>query len=163
MANVQGEDGGIIGQSSVGDASCDQEGQLVVSIPKNTLNTWASDGEIRILMEINDIPVPPGVQGDGINPCNPQVVPNNGNTDGTSYAFATLTYGNLAPSSFADGATTLPWTVMNPSEMTPTHMFAVGETTVSYLISDTAGNTDTCTFKVVVQDEPGRDRWRQYR
>jgi len=149
---VIGEDGSTLGQTSVGDADCNTGGQLTLSIPRETINTWARDGEVNIEVRVNDIPVPPGVPGDGVNPCDPNTVTADGDTDGVSYLYAALSYDNLLPSYYSEGATNLPLTQMRPPAVSPVHSFSSGVSTVYYLLPDASGNMDTCSFTVTVQD-----------
>lgn len=150
---VIGEDGNSLGQTSVGVADCNTPGQLSLSIPRETINAWAADGQVDIEVRVNDIPVPPGVPGDGVNPCDPGAVTANGDTDGVSYLYAGLSYDNLLPSYYAEGATSLPLTQMSTPAVKPVHSFASGVSTVYYLLSDAAGNVDTCSFTVTVEDK----------
>ncbi|RME99010.1 MAG: HYR domain-containing protein, partial [Bacteroidetes bacterium] len=100
----------------------------------------------------NDITVPPGVLGDGINPCDPMAVSADGDSDGVSFIQATLSYGNLSLDYYTTGVTTLePQAVPSPGGSV-TRTFAVGETEVFYLMQDQTGNLDTCSFTVTVED-----------
>jgi len=148
-----GEDGNAIGQSSISVATCFRPGEVTFQVSREQINTWAADGEVRITMEVNDISVPPGVPGDGINPCDPGAVVGDGGTDGVSYVFGTLSYNNFQPSYYAEGATTIPLSQMPLPDFNPVHRFTAGETTVYYLLADADGNVDTCTFKVLVEDQ----------
>jgi len=147
---IKGEDGSLIGATNVGVAGCGTPGQQSFSIPAATFNAWAADGSLTLTLEPNPITVPPGVAGDGISPCN--AIGANGETDGVTYVFATINYQQLTPAYFAQGATTLPLTNMQAPAYAPTHVFNRGETTVSYIVRDAANNADTCTFKVIVED-----------
>lgn len=150
---ILGEDGAALGQTSIGDADCNTPGQRSFSISRDALNSWAADGMISLQIEVNDIPVPPGVPGDGINPCNPDAVDNDGDTDGESFLSATLRYDNLLPSYFAEGATNISLRQVETPAVSPVHEFAAGITTVYYLVPDAAGNVDTCSFTVTVEDK----------
>lgn len=152
---VFGDSGGLLGGTPVGAATCGLPGQVILSIPTDTFNLWAADGTVEFLIEPNPIPVPPGLPGDGINPCNPAAVDADGEVDSISYIFATLSYREITPFYFASGATDIPYTQMAPPAIIPTHEFNVGETTVSYVTADDYGNQDTCSFSVfVVDNEP---------
>jgi hypothetical protein len=152
FVTILGEDGSPLGQTNIGDADCATTGQRSFSIPKATLNSWAADGTIPIQIEVNDIPVPPGLPGDGINPCNAGAVTSDGDTDGESFLFATLRYDNLLPSYYAEGATDISLRQMQAPAITPAHEFTAGVTTVFYILPDAAGNVDTCSFTVTVED-----------
>ncbi|MCB0565897.1 MAG: gliding motility-associated C-terminal domain-containing protein [Phaeodactylibacter sp.] len=153
--NIFGDSGNQIGTTSVGVATCDMPGQVTFSIPADTFNVWAADGMVQFMVQPNPVMVPPGVPGDGINPCDPAVVDADGEVDSISYIFATLTYGEISPFYFAEGATDIAFTQVVPPVINPTHEFNVGETVVSYVIADDQGNQDTCSYSVfVVDNEP---------
>lgn len=150
--NVIGDDGSPIGTTTVGVADCNTPGQINLTIPAATFNAWAADGMIEIRLEPNNISVPPGVAGDGINPCNPAVVSFNGDTDSTSFVLVTLNYNQLTPAFYTQGVTEIPLTQMAPPEVTPTIDFNVGVTEVFYIIQDESGNADTCSYTITVED-----------
>jgi gliding motility-associated-like protein len=152
---VFGDSGSLLGNTPIGAASCNLPGQAIFSIPADTFNIWAADGEVTFLLEPNPILVPPGVPGHGINPCDPAAVNSDGDVDSISYVFATLSYREITPFYFAEGATEIPYTQMMAPAINPTYEFNVGETLVSYNIADQQGNQDTCTFSVfVIDNEP---------
>ncbi len=149
---VIGDDGSTIGTTTNGVANCNTPGQQIFIVPAETFNDWAADGTIEITLQPNNINVPPGVMGDGINPCNPAIVSFNGDTDSTSFVLLTLTYNQLTPAFYAKGATEVPLTQMTPPLVTPTIDFNLGETEVFYIITDNIGNADTCSFLITVED-----------
>ena len=149
---IKGDDDSTIGNTNVGDADCSTANQILFSIPAALFNTWAGDGIVNITAEVNDIPVPPGVPGDGVNPCNPALVTANGDIDSVGYIFATINYKELTPSYFATGATTFPTTAMMAPTITPTLEFDQGLTEVSYIVLDENANPDTCSYTVTVED-----------
>ena len=150
--NILGDDGSLIGTTTVGDADCSTANQIPFTIPVALFNSWASDGTVMITAEINDIPVPPGVPGDGVNPCNPSIVTMDGAVDSVSYIFVTLNYKELTPSYFTTGATTIGTTAMLAPEITPTLQLNQGITDISYIIEDVNGNVDTCSYTITVED-----------
>lgn len=152
FVEVFGEDDSLLGQSTVGDATCTSAGMLSITIPAATFNAWAVDGVVSIRVAPKEINVPPGVSGDGINPCDTDAVTQNGDTDGTSYMFGTLTYSSLTPSYYAEGATTIPLTTMQEPTLSPQHVFNLGDTEVFYIIEDASGNPDTCSYMVTIED-----------
>ena len=149
---IIGENNTLLGTTTVGIATCATPGQLAITIPKDTINKWAADGSVQIQLQPNVITVPPGVVGDGINPCDTSKVKMNGGIDSTSFALVTLQFDQLTPSFYTIGAVTTPLTLMTPPIVTPTVDFPVGETQVFYILADKGGNADTCSYKVTVQD-----------
>ena len=136
-----------------GIADCNNSGQANFTIPANTFNTLASDGQLTIFLVPNDITVPPGVIGDGINPCAADSVSVDGDTDGNSYIFVTLSYDLVTPSFYTEGVTETGLTVMSAPNINPVIEFGAGITDVFYLASDQNGNIDTCSFRIDVRDE----------
>ncbi len=147
------ENGRFVGRTSLGDASCDAEGSITLNFPADTFNLWAMDGMVSFEAVVNDITVPPGIKGDGINPCNPALVMTDGDVDSVSYMFATLRYGQLKPDFFAQGATEIPLTSMEMPMMVPRYDFNVGVTEVFYTLEDVNGNVGQCSFNVTVEDK----------
>ncbi len=152
ILEVFGENGRFLGSSNPGDASCSQAGQLNVKISRDTFNRWAVDGIISLRVAPRRISTPSGQPGEGVNPCNPSAIVNDGDTDRKGYIFANLSYPSVLPTYFAQGATVISPTRMPLPPDSVRVQFALGETRVSYLIQDASGNADTCTFKVVVRD-----------
>lgn len=153
--NIIGDNGDTIDVTPQGVANCSMPGQYTVSIPAEDFNMWASDGSVTFTLQPNFIPVPPGGPGDGINPCDPMVVNADGETDSLSFVFLTLLYQQVTPFYFAEGATEIPYTQMVLPELSPTHEFNVGQTTVYYVAQDAVGNPDTCSYIVdVLDNEP---------
>lgn len=149
-----GEDDTPLGATTVGDAACGRPGQAFFNINNAQYNQWAADGVLTLRAVPRDIPVPPGQPGDGVNPCDANAVTQDGDQDGQSYLFAELSYEALIPEFYyATGATDIPLSQMQEPAVTPTHVFNVGVTDVFYLVSDEAGNQDTCSFQVTVQDQ----------
>lgn len=150
---IIGENNTELGVTPSGIATCTTPGQMVITIPKDTINKWAADGTIQIRLQPNTITVPPGVAGDGINPCDPAKVMANGGIDSVSFVLATLQFNQLTPAYYTSGAKVTPLTQMTPPVVTPTIDFPVGETEVFYILPDASGNKDTCSFKITVQDK----------
>lgn len=153
--NILGDNGDTLSATPINVAGCGAPGQFAVSVPAADFNEWASDGTVAFTLEPNFIPVPPGGPGDGINPCAPGVVDADGEVDSLSYAFVTLTYQQVTPFYFAEGATDIPYTQMTVPALSPNHEFNVGQTTVYYVAQDAVGNTDTCSYTVdILDNEP---------
>jgi gliding motility-associated-like protein len=152
FVTILGDDGSTLATTSIGIANCTTPGQLSVTIPAATFNSWAADGLVNLEIVPNDITVPPGVLGDGINPCNPMIVTMDGDRDSISYITATLRYDELLSTYYATGVTPMPQSAFPSPSGEITATFNVGTTEMFYLIQDQAGNADTCSFSVNVQD-----------
>ena len=153
IITILDEEGQELGTTSEGVATCDQEGVLSITIAADRFNELANDGIFSITIMPKDILVPPGVAGDGINPCMPGLVTSNGATDSIGYAFATLSYGEITPTYFVDGATTIGLTPIAQPMVNPVLTFNQGSSFVHYVVADLQGNVDTCQFEVTVRDE----------
>ena len=156
---IFGEDGIALGTTEAGlgnvlTGNCNKVSTTYFNIPPAKFNQWAIDGSITLKAVANiDFTIPPGNNLSGINPCNPNTVDADGETDSTSYMFMQLKYSSYTPPSyFASGATTVPLTVLPPPFDPPAIDFKAGETYFSYVISDISGNSDTCTILVTVRD-----------
>lgn len=151
FARVFGEDNTLLGVTNPGFADCNTSGLATIIVPQALFNNWAADGQLSIQIVPNMVPVPPGMPGDGINPCNPAEVTFDGDNDGESYVFAQLEYAALEVEYFSTGATILPPAALSATSPT-VHEFAVGTTEIFYVTSDRAGNSDTCSYRIIVQD-----------
>lgn len=155
---ITGDDGvpiinTTLGQSEVTFGDCSNFSETQITIPPSTYNQWAADGRIQITAFSNSsIPIPPGGPGDGINPCDPSVVNNDGDSDGVSMMFATFSFENAQFTYFSEGATQIPATTVNLDDVLPEIEFGVGDTEIFYVTQDANANVDTCTFTVTVAD-----------
>ncbi len=149
---IYDENGRFVGRTNLGDATCAAEGALLLHFPADTFNLWAADGMVSFEVEVSDITVPPGIKGDGINPCDPGIVLQDGDVDSVSFLFATLRYGQLKPDFFTQGATQIPLTSMEMPMMEPRYDFNVGVTDVFYQLRDVNGNVGECRFTITVED-----------
>ncbi len=149
--NVTGENNTFIGTTNVGVADCNRKGTAVFSITANQYNDWAADGVLNITLQPRVIAVPPGVSGDGINPCNPNELDIQGR-DKSSWVFVRLNYQSPDPQFFTRGATNLPVQRFSDAAFRPEIALEVGETEIFYLVEDMFGNADTCSFTLEVQD-----------
>lgn len=141
------------GQPNVQPGDCATPSYVSFTFTSAEFNTWAASGSATFLAQSHvNIPIPPGGPGDGINPCDPSVVNQDGDSDGLSYIKATLSYITLAPTFSATGATTILPTVLMDITNTPDIDLNKGTTTISYQVSDSYGNTGSCTFDIVVSD-----------
>lgn len=149
---IYGENNTLLGDTKFTIADCNIPDQLIFAIPSATFNEWASDGQVEINAIPVPVPVPPGVPGDGINPCNPALVTMDGDNDGSSFMYATLSYQKLLIDYYTDGALTTPTTPMQEPQVETTLDFPLGQTQVHYIIGDESGNLDTCFYTVTVLD-----------
>mgnify|MGYP005666284543 CR=1 FL=1 len=149
---IRGESGVTLGNTLGSGASCNTPGQKTITISTAQFNEWAADGVLTLTAQPNNIPVPPGGPGDGINPCNPGIVTTDGDIDSTSYLFGTLSYSSLTPTFYAQGANPIPPTPMMLPGVTPTYEFNRGVTQIFYLVDDQANNLGMCDFQITVRD-----------
>lgn len=147
-----GDDSSVLGTTPPGASDCNTPGQMTFTISASTFNDWAADGQITIRAVPNDIMVPPGVPGDGVNPCNNNQVDFSGDRDSTSFMFVTLQYDRLQYEYFGTGATQIPQTAITQPDFSPVVTLNVGQTEISYVVPDLSGNIDTCSFTVSVED-----------
>lgn len=141
------------GQAHVQQGDCTTPSLITYTFPAAEFNSWAVGGTASFLAMSNvNIPIPPGGPGDGVNPCDPAVVLQEGDNDGISYMKGTLSYTTLAPSYFASGATTIPPTLVTDITNPPSIDLNKGTTSITYQVTDAYGNTGECSFDVVVSD-----------
>lgn len=138
---VFGEDGTLIGRSGRSSIQCGDSDTTLV-IPKPLLDLWAVDGLITIRLEPNAPPLPtPG--SFAINDiCSPgssvsaTLSFEAANLTGLEYAYKVNDGARIVADSIAPIPVTLP----------------LGEHTITYYASDCAGNTDSCSYQIRVED-----------
>ncbi len=167
---VRGEDGTILGTTEIGQPNvsvlvagdCAANPPVLpliaaqIEIPTALYNSYAGDGTLELTLEANRtfVTPAPGMSGDGINPiCTtfPNGTPD-GQTDGRSMLSVQLDVEKATPYYFTVGATTIPPTTMQQPAIAPTINFEAGVTEVFYVVNDIAGNTDSCSFTVTIED-----------
>lgn len=156
---VYGEDGEALGTTEAGGGNvltgnCSKVSTAYFNIPAAKFNAWAVDGKITFNAVSNiNFDIPPGNVLSGINPCGSVPINQDGQVDSISFMFMQLKYTTFSPPSyFATGATSIPYSELQPPYDAPKYKFNAGTTYFSYTISDISGNTDTCTIKVEVRD-----------
>ena len=138
---------------TVAGINCDTINEVTFTVSAQDYNAWANDGIVNFTAVSNvDIPIPPGGTGDGINPCDAVAVQMNGDNDGISFMTISLTYTEVNPAYYTEGATTIATTQFQAPDYMPVENLNAGETEIFYLIVDAAGNADTCSYIVNVLD-----------
>ncbi len=167
---VLGEDGTVLGTTEVGQPNvtvlvagdCSANPPVLpliatqIEIPTALYNSYAGDGALELTLVANrNFAAPaPGMTGDGINPiCTTfsNGTPD-GQTDGSSMLSVQLDVEKATPYYFTTGATTIPPTTMQQPAIAPTIEFEAGVTEVFYVVNDIAGNSDSCSFTVTIED-----------
>jgi gliding motility-associated-like protein len=159
------EDGNLLGTTEAGQShvtvtpqACPVSGVTVavIEVPVSTFNMWAADGIIGVTaVSNNTFAAPPsGGPDDGINPsCTtfPNGTPD-GTSDNVSTIFIELEYQSTSLFFATTGATNTPLTEMLPPAISPTITFDIGQTDVTYMVTDNSGNEASCQFVVTVLD-----------
>lgn len=167
---VRGEDGTILGTTEVGQPNvtvlvagdCAANPPVLpliatqIEIPTALYNSYTGDGALELTLVANrNFAAPaPGMTGDGINPICTTFASGtpDGQTDGRSMLSVQLDVEKATPYYFTVGATTIPSTTMQQPAIAPTINFEPGVTEVFYVVNDIAGNTDSCSFTVTIED-----------
>ena len=145
-----------IGQPNVVAGDCNVAGQATFVLPAAYFNSIVNNGMVTFTAEANTtftIPVSPD---DGINPCNPGNVGQDGDVDGQSLISMTLDIVYEEFIYYTEGATVIPPTAITDN-VAPEHTLGEGITTVYYVVSDIAGNADTCFYEIDVVDNQDPD------
>ncbi len=138
---------------TVAGIDCDTINEITFTASAQDYNTWANDGIVNFTAVSNvDIPIPPGGTGDGINPCDAAAVQMNGDNDGISFMTISITFTDVSPAYYAEGATTIATTQFQAPNYMPVETLNAGETEFFYFIVDASGNADTCSYIVNVLD-----------
>jgi gliding motility-associated-like protein len=152
---VYDNDNNLLGttkSNQVSPGDCNSPATAVFDIPAAVFNDWATAGDIQVtIRSYMGYPIPPAGPGWGINPCDPSMVNNDGDSDG-SYVYATFVYESVEPMFYASGATQIDTVTLNPPLEASTYTLNQGVTTFTYQVDDLAGNTGICSFNIEVVD-----------
>lgn len=144
------ENGNALG--IIAGSGCGTPTQVTFAVSSADYNSWANDGTVTFTAESNIPPVSGYMLGDGIVPCDPTVVQNDGDNDGTSFLAVSVSYSELSPTYYTEGATVIAPSQMEAPDYSPVESFNRGTTEVFYTIEDINGNADTCSYFITVED-----------
>ena len=139
------------GQPNVTAGDCGLESVTTFEVSKSRYNRWARDGVIAFQAISNTDFDNPG-NSSGITPCDPDAVNADGDNDGSSYIQMSILSGGFVPHFFITGATNLPLTTVDSSDVRPEVTFDIGQSFFHYVGFDKSGNADTCMIEVNVID-----------
>lgn len=153
ILDVYDNDDNLLGSSPADITSCGGgEASFNIRIAADAFNTMVADNDFSLRLQPRVVNVPPGQTGDGVNPCMDDPSMQNGQPDGSSFVYVELTYNLLRPDYFTTGATETPLQTTSDEHPVPILTFNQGVTNFNYVITDPAGNSDTCTIEVEVLD-----------
>ena len=138
--NILDENGDLIGQTENTDMQCG-ESLTALKFGPDQINAWAFDGTITFTLAPN---IPPDLPGRfSVNPICP----------GVSFTTVELFYLTTLPNSLVYEYSVNDGDRINPGGITVVNeTFALGENEVKYFVTDCAGNQDSCSFNVIVED-----------
>jgi len=146
-------DGTIAASSRRGDAGCGNAGLLRLRLAASDFTAQVNAaGRLPLELRPRTVTVPPGLEGDGVTPCNEDDIFEDGGDDGQSGLSLRVTYRTFFPNFSTDGATVTPLSSTSTARPDVIVTFNQGETIFSYVVSDPGGNSDACTFSVMVRD-----------
>lgn len=138
------EDGNLIGQTPAG--SCDTLSEKSFPLDESLFHSWKEDGLIHFVARSQIGP-------EAINPCDAQMVEEDGDHDGSSKIFMELRYQAVKLKYSISGATEVPLQDYEVGEIPPTHLLYGGQSRVNYVLYDNAANADTCSFVIDLEDK----------
>lgn len=133
--NIFGEDGTLLGQTNPTPSQCGSGQTILTSLTADQLNAWAADGQMNILL------VPNGSGVDAIN----QICPGGKVGIALNFDYAITPPAGLDLNYRIDNGPLKP--VQSGMET-----LVAGEYTVDVFASDCSGNTDSCSYNLVVED-----------
>ncbi len=136
------ENGNIIGIT--GRGSCDSSTTTVFDLDEITFHQAKNDGSLNFFAR--------AVSTNPINPCDPSVVINDGDTDSLSTMYLSVAFEYIDLSYYVAGATEVGLTSFSGSQRPVVLPMNGGTSTVFYVLEDLSGNADTCSFNVVIED-----------
>jgi gliding motility-associated-like protein len=145
------ENNSLLGDTKTSFGGCDTTIKFTLSIPLDSLNSWAADGIVEFLFQPFDNFIAPYSPDDGINPCNGSVS-QNGDNDGLSTINAKITFPGAELYYFIQGATEITLTPWANGGQPFTQVFQSGNSDVGYVVYDVSGNSDTCFYSVNLMD-----------
>jgi gliding motility-associated-like protein len=137
------EDGNLIGQTPAG--SCDSVTEKRFALDESLFHSWKEDGLIQFVARSQ-------IGSEAINPCDDQMVVEDGDHDGSSVIYMELRYQAVNLKYSISGATEVALQDYEAGEIPPQHVFYGGTSSVQYFLYDEAGNADTCSFEIELED-----------
>jgi gliding motility-associated-like protein len=156
--SIFNEDGVLMGttesgQMNVVSGDCNTVSRIEFIIPVVDFNRWAGDGRLEFDARANrNFTIPPGGPQSGINPCDPSLVTQDGDTDGTSYLKGSLYYQANPIFVTVSGVTVYPKTLIAEPDLSPEIRLNAGQNQVLYSTLDRHGNEGSCQFNVLIRD-----------
>lgn len=136
---IKGEDGTLLGKTNATNVQCGNS-ETTLALTVSQINAWGKDGYIEIHMEpfvvagqSSSAPVNPLCNGGKVEVILQVALRDNAQTN---WAYSINGATPITAGSVQQEQVALP----------------VGENTIRYIISDCAGQADSCTFKVTVED-----------
>ena len=147
---ILSEDGEVIGNTSKANnntiaGDCSSPSFTNIKLDSIKFNQWAMDGIISFTAR-------PVAETNSINPCDTTVA-GDGQTDGISKMYMTLSFDKLDMSYFITGNTNKETTTFGNNPVPPQVDFTSGISNIHYILNDGAGNADTCSFAIDVLDK----------
>lgn len=137
------------GQPNVQNGSCTQASVITFEVSGEQFDDWASDGTITFSAVSNRMFTG---NNTGINPCDPESVIADGDTDGTSFISVEIQSAGYRPTYFVTGKTEIPLSELNAGISKPEITYEIGTSVFHYIVRDAAGNEDTCQIQIEVRD-----------
>ncbi len=137
---IFGEDGQQLGKTARAPSQCSNSDTTLI-IPVEKINAWALDGVITIRLEPNIEPTLSG--GAAVNAiCSPDSRVQAG------LSFDTRDFAQLGYQYRINSGAAVSVSPLGPVDV----ILPTGENTITYYVRDCAGNVDSCTYKVRVED-----------
>jgi gliding motility-associated-like protein len=138
------ENGQVIGQTPPG--SCDSFSMVQIILDPSDFTEWNDDHIINFVARS-------AIDLNAVNPCDPEGVNTDGDTDGVSQLYFELSFDRVDLRYEVTGQTNISEQALSEAQIPPVHLFNGGLSTIHYYLYDEAQNGDTCSVTVNLIDE----------
>lgn len=140
------------GTNILREGNCTEAGMAVIEIPPAVFNEELDNGRFEVIISpFQDIPIPPGGPGSGINPCNDQVNAD-GQSDAVSFVRGFISYHPAEIKVEVTGRGKDDVFEFYYGETPPVTDFSAGIFMVNYIAIDPWDNEAICSFEIEVLD-----------
>ena len=149
-------DGSLIGSTEIGggevtSGSCSEASIINLTLDQALIESNVVNGSLDIILIANN-PFFPGVDENGINPCDDLINLNGIQIDSISEVSASLIYNTWNLEYYLEGPPFLGTVPITDISANYSELLTIGEHDIFFIGTDAAGNSDTCSYTIDLKD-----------